>query len=300
MKIDFNQNYKTLSKLIYRKEQPTVPSLKQEFENVLGQSARLNPNKIEPNIIKEIPKVDQNNQINIIKPQLELPKNIERISLEIDDLSEIEEGSGVKTPTVISARRIDVQNEYQPSEAKSAKIAEFKGMIEEAGKELGLDPALGVAVAHAESSFNHLAVSSDGHYSKGLFQLLDKTGELMMSRLNKNSKYDPFNPELNVELGVGYLRYLHEIFGKETDLPNNSKTIPAANSASLEKIAVAAFNAGEGRVASAQSRALKAGKDPSQYEEISDYLPEITQKYVEKVSTLRAQVNPINIADFQS
>ena len=110
----------------------------------------------------------------------------------------------------------------------------------------------------------------------------------MKERLDVKARYNPFNPGLNVELGIGYLRRLHDIFSTETELPNRIKTIPAANSSSLEKLAVAAFNAGEGRVASAQARALKAGKQAGIYEEIREYLPEITQQYVDRVMVSRA------------
>ena len=146
-----------------------------------------------------------------------------------------------------------------------------------------------MAVVARESSFNPKAVSSDGHASKGLFQLLDRTGRDLLNRLGLESEYKPFDPEQNVYLGVGYLRHLHDIFSKETELPNRTTTVVAANTSSLEKLAVAAFNAGEGRVASAQQRALQAGKDPSQYDHIEDYLPESTQQYVSRVLEAKAQ-----------
>jgi soluble lytic murein transglycosylase-like protein len=86
-----------------------------------------------------------------------------------------------------------------------------------------------------------------------------------------------------MELGTSYLRYLHDIFQTPTDLPNDHRTRSAADKASLEKLAVAAFNAGEGRVASAQHRAERAGKDPSHYDEVAPYLPESTRNYVSRV-----------------
>jgi soluble lytic murein transglycosylase-like protein len=141
-----------------------------------------------------------------------------------------------------------------------------------------------MAVVKTESAFNPMAVSTDGHSSKGLFQLLDSTGKTLLTRAGTPERpYDPFNPDLNMELGTSYLRYLHDIFQTPTDLPNDHRTRSAADKASLEKLAVAAFNAGEGRVASAQHRAERAGKDPSHYDEVAPYLPESTRNYVSRV-----------------
>ena len=79
-----------------------------------------------------------------------------------------------------------------------------------------------------------------------------------------------------------------DMFSSSTKLNANQETTPAKSSRELEKLAVAAFNAGEGRVASAQARALKAGKQAGIYEEIREYLPEITQQYVDRVMVSRA------------
>jgi soluble lytic murein transglycosylase-like protein len=92
-----------------------------------------------------------------------------------------------------------------------------------------------------------------------------------------------------MELGVKHLRKLHDFFSSSTELTSNLATVPAANSASLEKLAVAAFNAGEGRVASAQDRAQRAGKDPADYAQVAPYLPDSTQEYVERVMLRKEQ-----------
>ena len=47
--------------------------------------------------------------------------------------------------------------------------------------------------------------------------------------------------------------------------------------------AIAAFNAGEGRVARAQARAAAAGRDPTSFGDVRPYLPHITQAYVHRV-----------------
>lgn len=219
---------------------------------------------------------------------------------------------GVKAPTVLSVERISqplaqavgsqaLSIRPEPvsfgSEARASltrsipEARKLTELITNAGVDSGVDPALGIAVATAESSLNPTAVSADGHASKGLFQLLDRTGvELHRQAGGKSDEYDPFNPALNVRLGMGYLRKLHEYFSEPTEIAGIGTTVPAANSSSLEKLAVAAFNAGEGRVTSAQSRAAKLGLDPSQYDYVSQFLPDSTQSYVTKVINLKRTI----------
>lgn len=161
---------------------------------------------------------------------------------------------------------------------------ELASRISLASQKMGLDPALAMSVVNAESGFNVRAVSADGHNSKGLFQLLDSTGKTLLSRAGDDTReYDPFDPDLNAQLGTSYLRYLHDIFRTPTQLTGSRMTKSAADEQSLEQLAVAAFNAGEGRVASAQLRTEQAGKDPAHYDNVAPFLPRSTREYVARV-----------------
>lgn len=160
-------------------------------------------------------------------------------------------------------------------------------IIQHAGKKHGIAGELSLAVAQAESSLRPTAVSRDGHRTKGLFQLKDSTGMELARSLAPGAKYDPFDAKLNANLGVGYLKQLHDMFREPTILTRNLKTIPARSAEDLEKLAVAGFNAGQGRVARAQQKALAAGRDPSLYESVAPYLPASTRDYVKRVGKLK-------------
>lgn len=161
---------------------------------------------------------------------------------------------------------------------------EILSRLSVASQKAGLDPSLAMAVVKAESGFNVRAVSADGHNSKGLFQLLDSTGKTLLSRAETtDQQYNPFDPDLNIQLGTSYLRYLHDIFRSPTQISESRSTKSAANEESLEQLAVAAFNAGEGRVAAAQHRTEQAGKDPAYYDNIAPFLPRSTREYVARV-----------------
>jgi Transglycosylase SLT domain len=195
--------------------------------------------------------------------------------------------STVSAPSDLNVPLPPVLGVTQPSPHKlppQLDQKEIASRISLASQKLGLDPALAMSVVHAESGFNVRAVSADGHNSKGLFQLLDSTGKTLLSRAGDNEReYDPFDPDLNTELGTSYLRYLHDIFRTPTQLSGSRMTKSAADEQSLEQLAVAAFNAGEGRVASAQLRTERAGKDPAHYDNVAPFLPRSTREYVARV-----------------
>lgn len=85
----------------------------------------------------------------------------------------------------------------------------------------GVDPMLVRAVARAESGFNPKAVSPKG--AIGVMQLMPDTA----ARFEVN---DIFHPEQNIRGGIRYLKYLTGLFPDDV------------------RLAVAAYNAGEGRV----------------------------------------------------
>jgi soluble lytic murein transglycosylase-like protein len=155
------------------------------------------------------------------------------------------------------------------------------GAIEDASRSARVDPHLAVAVAVAESSLDPTAQSSDG-LSEGTFQVTEAT-EAEIRRKLASGRLDRPAGDDDVALGVAYLDYLDQIFAEPTKLGRGVATQPIDDSAERRRFAVAAFNAGEGRVAGAQRRAAAAGGDPTRFEDIRPYLPTITRGYVDRV-----------------
>jgi len=93
----------------------------------------------------------------------------------------------------------------------------------------GLEPALVLAVIHVESRGYHLAVSPVG--AVGLMQLMPATGAELADRfeLEWRGADSLFDPELNVKLGVAYLKQLSDRY----------ESLPTA---------LAAYNWGPGRI----------------------------------------------------
>jgi soluble lytic murein transglycosylase-like protein len=107
-----------------------------------------------------------------------------------------------------------------PEEPKTSALT-YNHLIKAACRKHSLDPALVMAVIHAESQFDPKAVSPKG--AVGLMQL----SPLVTKELGID---DPFDPRINIDGGVRYLKGLLNAFDGN------------------RKLALAAYNAGPAQV----------------------------------------------------
>ena len=96
----------------------------------------------------------------------------------------------------------------------------LNAMIAQAAKAHDVDPLLVHSVIQVESNYNQFAISNKG--AEGLMQLIPATAR----RFGVSNSFDA---QENIEAGVKYLKHLQELFGDE-------------------RLALAAYNAGEGAV----------------------------------------------------
>ncbi len=129
--------------------------------------------------------------------------------------------------------------------ARGSKADAFSAIIDRAAYAHGLDPWLLHAVIRAESAYNPLAQSSKG--AIGLMQLMPDTAARYGVR-------DPWNPEENIYAGARYLRDLMGMFGSDV------------------RLAVAAYNAGEGNV-------QKYGNQIPPFDETRGYVSKVLDFY---------------------
>jgi soluble lytic murein transglycosylase-like protein len=134
--------------------------------------------------------------------------------------------------------------------SQRSKPTDYDSLIQQASREHGVDTRLIKAVIQAESSFRADAVSHAG--AKGLMQLMDRTGQ----SLGVN---DPFDPQQNINGGTKYLSQLLRKYNGQ------------------ESIALAAYNAGPGRV---DRLGIKTESD---LRDKYSFLPKETQRYIDKV-----------------
>jgi membrane-bound lytic murein transglycosylase MltF len=157
----------------------------------------------------------------------------------------------------------------------------LRAKIHAVSRQLGVDPLLSEAIARAESNLDATARSPDGK-SEGAFQMKRPTIAEMRRRLSDDPAGLPLSDE--VTLAVGYLRYLDGLFARPAVLDaEGRRTTPVEDASERRRFAIAAYNAGEGRVATAQRQARAAGVDPRRFDDVRPFLPPVTQRYVGRV-----------------
>jgi soluble lytic murein transglycosylase-like protein len=108
-------------------------------------------------------------------------------------------------------------------------------------------------------------------------------GRAQLRAVSPRQAYNPFNTQQNIRLGISYLKEMTETFAENTALLSGLSTTAGASTQEVQRLAVAAYNAGPGRVARAQELARAYGHNPAHYHNIEPYLPRETQQYVRKV-----------------
>lgn len=138
-------------------------------------------------------------------------------------------------------------------------------VIRQQARAKGLDPALIAAVIHEESRFRP-RTSHAG--AEGLMQILPSTGQFIADRSGGTQfeLRDLDSPQINIQYGSWYLRYLIQQYGDED-------------------IAVAAYNAGETTV----NEWIAAAGGPSEFDVDEDVPFPETRDYVSNVREARGQ-----------
>ena len=149
--------------------------------------------------------------------------------------------SVVINPKVIPAKVVRDGAVRQPGSG-SAGVDE---LVEETAKLYNLDPLLVRSIIEVESNYNPYAISNKG--AEGLMQLIPSTAR-------RFGVTNSFNVRDNIDAGVRYFKYLKNIFGDD-------------------RLALAAYNAGEGAVA-------KYGWIPP-FAETQQYVYRVGKKYGE-------------------
>lgn len=131
-----------------------------------------------------------------------------------------------------------------PRTPRSAKPSpQLNQLIDQAAARHEVDPHLVRSVVAVESNFNPYAVSPKG--AQGLMQLIPATAR-------RFGVTNPFDPASNLEAGVRYLKYLKDLFQDE-------------------RLALAAYNAGEG--------AVQRHNGIPPYAETRDYVEKVRRLY---------------------
>ena len=127
------------------------------------------------------------------------------------------------------------------------------------------------AVYGQESSFGTMLGTRGSSGAVGHFHLKPDTARrygLGVSRQNDQR----FDINYASSAAARYLKDLDTMFSKKTGLGKWLETIAVRNTSERKKFALGAYNAGEGRIATAQRLAKEAGKDPEAWGDVEAFL----------------------------
>ena len=220
MRIDFAASYKEVSNLLKVSSKPASSvdgaSFEQDLKGASVQQGKTLGDLPEPQQPASLVSHSQSGFPDVramlrlespgVDPRLLTPAQ----PLETSPIDDLTPSDSVKTPTLVEVKRVQVEKtETAMNRVPQLATEDVRAQLRSMSEKIGLDPSLSMSVVKAESSFNSTAISNDGHSSKGLFQLLDSTGKFLLAKTeDPDRKYDPFNPDLNMELGTNYLKYL--------------------------------------------------------------------------------------------
>ena len=147
--------------------------------------------------------------------------------------------------------------------------------LENASRYFGRGDALTVntleAIYGQESSFGIQRRTRGMAGAAGDFHIQKATAERY--RLTITKENDPrFDIDYASITAARYLKDLNGMFGKQTKLAEGRVTIPITNILERKKFVLAAYNLGEGRVAQIQQLAQQAGKNPTKWDLVKEFL----------------------------
>jgi len=179
-------------------------------------------------------------------PTNELIKKAAQLDRIIESDREYVKKKMLKQLDLVTLHHLDPKLVKEKMESKETNIRkEIDIVIEKISKKYKMDPRLIKLIIGVESEFNYKAVSKEK--AKGLMQIVPDTAR-------KLGVKDRFNPVDNIDGGVRYIRYLLKLY--KGDL----------------KLALAAYNAGPGRV-------QEYGFTIPPFKETQDYVSKIYNQY---------------------
>ena len=150
---------------------------------------------------------------------------------------------------------------------KVSQVSPYDDLIRKYADELGWDWRMLAAVIYQESKFSINSVSHRG--AKGLMQVMPKTGEYYGTD-------DLINPEKNLQAGTRHLKRLQNMFAKS-----------GMNSTDMIKFTLAAYNAGEGRIADCRNFAASKGADKNSWDTVVTLIPQMREDSVLEESSVK-------------
>ncbi|MCK4357745.1 MAG: DUF3393 domain-containing protein [Candidatus Cloacimonetes bacterium] len=143
------------------------------------------------------------------------------------------------------------------------RINKYKPYIEKQCEKFKIDPPIALAIIHTESFYNPRAYNRHGN-AYGMMQIVPKYAGSTMNYVLYKKRGKPsssvlYNPENNLEMGIGYMRWLAD-----------NKWDEVTNKTNLYYCIICSYNGGPGSVYKAMTGKMKGIQDKEWDKMMSD------------------------------
>jgi len=133
------------------------------------------------------------------------------VDIVVDEIFESTEKELITGTDDVSRCRYSIELHLVPDHIK-IRAEKYKPYIENTCLQFEIDPAIVLAIIHTESTFNPKAYNRHGN-AYGMMQIVPKYAGRTMNKILYKQDTNPqpeilFDPEKNIEIGVGYMRWL--------------------------------------------------------------------------------------------
>lgn len=253
--VSYNSDFSGRSKVNFEKDKIEVEAVIEKPENVADE--KIQESKAKDTLKKQVISILKEKDMLTNKPILK--DQVLNFSNKVIKQNKVEE---VAVQIVENSKKVTFKNKegktmvkYQinlnliPNNIK-IRVEQYKPSIEEICKKYDIEPSLALAIIHSESFFNPKAYNRHGN-AYGMMQIVPKYAGLTMNNYiykknKKPSSEQLFDPTTNLEMGIGYLRWLKD--NKWSKVTNKTNQIYCV---------ICSYNGGPGSIYKAMTGKMK-------------------------------------------
>jgi len=224
--VSYNEDFSGRSEVSFESGEIKVDAV---VESTSGQDEVKAQEIIKNQIVSILQEKDATEE-PILADQVKNPLNSGKAISEkdVNELAEQIAKQAVKKEIIGSDNQIrmkyTISLELMPDHIRK-RAEKYKPIIENFCQEYQIDPRLALAIAHTESYFNPKAYNRHGN-AYGMMQIVPKYAGINMNNVifhknQKPSSEELFNPDINLHMGIAYLRWLADNKWQKVTNPTN-------------------------------------------------------------------------------
>ncbi len=253
--ISYNSDFSSRSKVNFEKNKIKVESVVEAPQKVTDEKVEESKAKdaLKKQIVSILKEKDEITNEPILKNQVATTNNKVIKQNEVEKVAEdiVRKSKKVTYKNKEGKKMIKYEIDLNliPNNIK-IRLEKYKPTIEKFCKKYDIDKSLVLAIIHTESFFNPKAYNRHGN-AYGMMQIVPKYAGLTMNNyiFKKNKKPSSrqlFNSEINIEMGIGYMRWL-----------DDNKWSKVTNKTNRQYCIICSYNGGPGTIYKAMTGKMR-------------------------------------------